>query len=297
VRLGAGSADTFGQSAMARDTRALVREATHLAPLPQAALRLVAIFAREDWEDGEVLAVVRLDPVLTGKALGAANSAASGAHKKILDVEDAVRRIGPRAVVGLALAAGAKRSMSHALPQFGLEEGELWRHSVAALLAAEVASTHYRLPYSNAAVTAALLHDVGKVLMARFLDPDALEYLRLARLEGGAHTSEAEKEVLAASHGELGALVAAHWGMPDEIVRAVQFHHDLAGAPDEHRRDAALVALADVVAKEVAPSRVQPGVPEQERTNALAALGLAAAGFADFVATVRLRFERVGDAY
>ncbi len=282
---------------MARDTRALVREATHLAPLPRAALQLVSILSRDDWQDREVLAVVRLDPVLTGKVLGAANSAASGALVKILSVEDAVRRIGARAVVGLALAAGARRSMAGALPQLGLEEGELWRHSVAALLAAEVASPHFRLPFSAAAVTAALLHDVGKVLLARFLDPDTLEYLHLARLEGGFESCSAEQEVLAVSHAELGALVAAHWGMPDEIVRAIQFHHDLAGAPEALRRDAALVQLADSAAKEIAPSRI-PGSPlDAERAAALAVLGLEAQGYPAFVEAARARFARLADAY
>lgn len=282
---------------MARDTRALVREATHLAPLPRAALQLVSILSRADWQDREVLEVVRLDPVLTGKVLGAANSAASGAQVKIMNVEDAVRRIGPRTVVGLALAAGAKRSMAHALPQFGLQEGELWRHSVAALLAAEVASPHFRIPFSTAAVTAALLHDVGKVLMARFLDPDALEYLQLARLAGGQECCMAEQEVLAVSHGELGALVAVHWGMPDEIVRAIQFHHDLGAAPEAHRRDAALVQLADAAAKEIAPPRNQGGVVEPERDAALTALGLSAEGFPAFVEAARARLARLGDAY
>lgn len=282
---------------MARDTRALLSEATHLAPLPRAALQLVTIFARDDWQDREVLEVVRLDPVLTGKVLGAANSAASGARVKILDVEEAVRRIGPRVVVGLALAAGAKRSMALALPQFGLEEGELWRHSVAALLAAEVTAEHFGQPYSAAAVTAALLHDVGKVLMARFLDPDALEYLRLARLEGGEQASSAEVEVLSASHGELGALVAAHWGMPEEIVRAIQFHHEPEESPAAHRRDAALVRLADLAAKDVAPSRLQAPAVEEERVAACEALGLACIGFDAFCEVVGRRFARVGAAY
>lgn len=282
---------------MPLDTQALVREATHLAPLPHAALKLVAILSRDDWQPEEVLEVVRLDPVLTGKVLGAANSAASGAAGKILQVDDAVRRIGPRAVVGLALAAGIKGRMAQALPQFGLGEGELWRHSVAALLAAESASAHFRLPYSNAAVTAALLHDVGKVLMARFLDPETLDYLRLARMEGGHSMREAELEVLTISHGELGALVATHWGMPEEIARAVQYHHDLAGAPSAHRGDAALVQLADSVAKVVSPPRIRAEDDPEERAAALAHLGAPAADFDAFCALVRQRFARVGGAY
>lgn len=282
---------------MALDTRSLVREATDLAPLPQAATRLVAILSREDWKDAEVLEVVRLDPVLTGQVLGAANSAASGAQKKILDVEEAVRRIGPRAVVGIALAAGVKQRMSLALPQFGLGEGELWRHSVAALLAAELASPHFRLSYSTAGVTAALLHDVGKIVMARFLDPDTLEYLRLARVEGGESERGAEMEILAVSHGELGALVAAHWGMPEVIVRAVQYHHDLAGVPEAHRRDAALVKLADSAAKVVAPSRVPAHDDPEELAAAQAILRVVPEGFPAFCEAVERRFRKIGAAY
>lgn len=279
------------------DAQALVREATNLAPLPQAALKLVSILSRADWEPGEVLEVVRLDPVLTGKVLGAANSAASGAAGKILQVDDAVRRIGPRAVVGLALAAGIKGRMAQALPQFGLGEGELWRHSVAALLAAEAASAHFRLPYSTAAATAALLHDVGKVLMARFLEPETLDYLRLARMEGGHSLREAELEVLTISHGELGALVAAHWGMPEEITRAVQHHHDLAGAPRAHATDAALVALADSAAKVVSPPRIRAEDDPAERAAALALLGAPPAAFEGFCELVKQRFARIGAAY
>jgi HD-like signal output (HDOD) protein len=277
---------------LALDTRALVREATDLAPLPQAATRLVAILSREDWKDAEVLEVVRLDPVLTGKVLGAANSAASRAQKKILDVQEAVRRIGPRAVVGIALATGVKQRMSLALPQFGLGEGELWRHSVAALLAAELASPHFRLSYSTAGVTAALLHDVGKIVMARFLDPDTLEYLRLARVEGGESERGAEMEILAVSHGELGALVAAHWGMPE-----VQYHHDLAGVPEAHRRDAALVKVADSAAKVVAPSRLPAHDDPEELAAAQAILRIEPADFPAFCEAVERRFRKIGAAY
>lgn len=282
---------------MALDTKVLVREASRLEPLPQAAIQLVAIFGRENWEAEEVIEVVRLDPVLTGKVLGAANSSASGARSKILQVEDAVRRIGPRAVVGLAIAAGARQRMSQALPQLGLGEGELWRHSVAALLAAELASPHFGLRFSSAAATAALLHDLGKVLLARFLDPETLDYLRLACLEGGHSLHKAELEVLSISHGELGALIAANWGLPDEIVNAVRHHHDLLEAPPAHRHDAALVRLADSIAKEVAPLRI-PGQDDLgERALALEILGLQPERVMGFAAIVRGRFERIGASY
>lgn len=282
---------------MALDTQTLVLEANHLAPLPQAAVRLVAVLSREDWEAREVLEIVRLDPILTGKVLGAANSASSGAQARILEVGDAVRRLGPRAVVGLALATGVKGRLSSALPQFGLGEGELWRHSVAALLAAELAGTHFRLGPSTAAVTAALLHDVGKVVMARYLDPETLDFLTLARVEGGDTGREAELEILSVTHGELGGLIADHWGMPEPIARAVQYHHDLGNAPESFRRDAALVQLADAAAKVVAPPRFPTIDDPSELDQAMAELGLERAGFPAFCEAARARFQKLGQAF
>jgi HD-like signal output (HDOD) protein len=279
------------------DTQTLVREATHLAPLPQAALRLIAVLSREDWTPDEVLEIVELDPVLTGKVLGAANSAVSGGVKKILALDEAVRRIGPRAVAGLAVASGVKGRLSAALPQFGLAEGELWRHSVSALLAAELASVHFKLPYSTAGVTAALLHDVGKVLLARLLDPDTLAFLRLAQVEGGATRWQAETEVLSITHGELGALIAAHWGLPEEICGAVRHHHDPRNAPESLRRDAALVRLADAAAKIVAPPKIKDSEDPSELQAAVRILAVPERRFGDFYDAVRERFQKVGAAY
>jgi putative nucleotidyltransferase with HDIG domain len=281
--------------AVALDPQALVREAANLAPLPRAAVRLITLLGGDEWKPQEVLDVVRLDPVLTGKVLGAANSARAAAQDAILDLGEAVRRIGPRAVVGLALAAGVKGRMWPGLPHLGLAEGELWRHSVATLFAAEAAGAHLGTASSTAAVTAALLHDVGKVLLARFLDPETLDYLRLALLDEKRSAREAEREVLAFTHAELGALVAAHWGLPEDIVGAIRHHHEPGEAPAAGRADALAVQLADAVAKDVAPPAI--GAVPDERERVRAACGLTAGQMDAFAALVRTRFELVGALY
>ncbi|MSR63062.1 MAG: HDOD domain-containing protein, partial [Planctomycetes bacterium] len=74
---------------MAFPINALVQETTHFKPLPQAALRLVGILGREDWAPEEVIDVVKHDPVLTGRVLGAANSATFSGKAKILSLEEA----------------------------------------------------------------------------------------------------------------------------------------------------------------------------------------------------------------
>lgn len=282
---------------MVLDANALVVEATCLAPLPRSTLPLVSIFSRDDWTPEEVIDVVRHDPVLTGKVLGFANSALSGAQSSIRSVEEAVRRIGPRAVVGIAIASGAKGYLFRALPQLGIEEGELWRHSVCSLVAAELAAPLLRIPYSSVAVTAALLHDVGKVVVARFLDRETVSYLQMARIDGRQSAHAAEMEILGVTHGELGALIATHWGLPEDIARTIQYHHDLENVPHQHRRDVCLVQLAHTVAAEVAPPRVKPPLDVEERDAALSFLDVTIDALDDFRDAVASHFRQVEAAY
>ncbi len=81
--------------------------------------------------------MLELDARLTGDVLRLANSAWSQPSRPILTVRDAVMRIG--AAVILKLAVGSRTAAELGRPSEGYElaEGELWRHSVAAALAAE----------------------------------------------------------------------------------------------------------------------------------------------------------------
>ena len=127
-------------------------------------------------------------------------------------------RLGASPVLALTLGMNVRRHLGDSLPQYGLSEGELWRHSVAASLAAELlTSTAAQRPPPEAA-TAALLHDVGKLVMARFLDRSCSTSCA-ARQKQGATRIDAEAEVLGIDHAELGGLIARSWALPESLVR------------------------------------------------------------------------------
>ncbi len=80
-------------------------------------------------------------------------------------------------------------------------------------------------PVPAEAVTAALLHDVGKLVLARFLDGDVLAALAAARAGGDRSAMQAEVDVLGVHHGQLGGLIARHWNLPDRLAEAIAHHH------------------------------------------------------------------------
>jgi HD-like signal output (HDOD) protein len=126
----------------------------------------------------------------------------------------------------VATANSVRAKLQTALPEFDISAGALWRHAVGTALATEWLGRTRRAVVPPESFTAALLHDVGKLVLARFLDRDLLDYLERSRREGGNSALEAEREILGVHHGELGGLICQHWDLSDNICRGVAYHHD-----------------------------------------------------------------------
>jgi putative nucleotidyltransferase with HDIG domain len=277
------------------DYTQLVRAAEGLDPVPVSVSRLVGIVARDHWAFSEVEQVVSLDQALTGRLLQVANSAASAALVPIGTVKDAIIRVGVGPVLSFAMACCIGPQFKRALPEYGLSEGELWQHSVAASLAAEIVMAMAPNPVPAEAVTAALLHDVGKLVLARFLSPDVLAGLAEARAHGDRSAMQAEVDVLGVHHGQLGGLICRNWNLPDRLAEAVAHHHTPDRAND---------VLCDTVHLANIASRLVTGKPEQQRpvditptAGAIQRLGLTG-GFLDRLCNhVTRRLEEVMARY
>ena len=207
------------------DRNALTTAAHALDPLPATVARLAALVVREDWSVADAAHLVEFDPALTGRLLRMANSAATAGLAPVATVRDAILRVGIGPVLAFATASGLKKQLRRALPEYGLSEGQLWRHAVATALAAELLSGPSRVVLPPEVFTAALLHDVGKIVLARFLDGEYLRRLADARRDGGASSLDAEIEVLGVNHAELGAAIALHWTLPERLAAGIRHHH------------------------------------------------------------------------
>ena len=230
------------------DLHQLIAKAYDLEPIPLSGSKLASLIADPNSTLESITEVVSLDQALTGRALRAANSAASAARSSITTVKDAVVRLGRSTMLTLGFGTKVRQQFQEALPEFGLAENVLWRHSVAAALAAESMGSMCKVQIPPESYAAALLHDVGKLVLARFLDPDLLSYLQRAQSEGRCHPLEAEMEILEVNHAELGGLIARHWGLPSSIALGIQYHHT---PTEEHPLVCHVVCVANVLAKSI----------------------------------------------
>ena len=278
------------------DLVAVSRAAACFEPLSTSVTRLAGLVACDSADLAQIVEVVRYDQALTAALLRGANSAWSASRTEVTTVTDAVVRLGAGPVMALAMGANVKARFARAVPAYDLAEGELWSHSVAASLAAEtlVLVCKDRLPVETA--TAALLHDVGKLIVTRFVDSADLGAIEAAR-ELGATRMKAEAEALGVDHAGLGEMIARAWALPDALVAGIARHH-APGAAEAGRTTliAYGVHLADVVAKVVAGGN-DDNADLETFARATGELGLTADGYDSVCNIVAQRFAEVSHRF
>jgi putative nucleotidyltransferase with HDIG domain len=147
-------------------------------------------------------------------------------------------------VLAVAVMSSVADELGSSLPPYGAAAGVLYRHSVAASHVAEVVRAQATIALGAEVVTAALLHDLGTVVLAEVIERPALD---AARLHHGELTS-AERELADLDHAEIGALLAQTWRLPDPVVQAIAGHHR-PSTFDEPL--AAAVLLADAISHDL----------------------------------------------
>ena len=157
----------------------LLHSIDSLDPLPITAQKLIKALDDENQGPAQLAQVVEFDPAVTSSVLRIANSAAYGGWNKIDTVRDAVVRLGGAKLLDIVLGDYLKRMKVNA-PMYDLAEDDLWLHSAAASLAVKaLRQERPRAGIPEIANVAALVHDIGKLVMVRYLKADVKQVLRL----------------------------------------------------------------------------------------------------------------------
>lgn len=222
-----------------------INRVSTLPPAPAILPQLMTILHRHDVDSGRVVELIECDPGLTAAVLRLCNSAFFASATPATDLLEAVVRLGFEHVYQLVVAIIGARAMRPAQKGYGIDEGELWKHSVATALAAKAMASDHGVD-GNLAFTAAILHDIGKIVLAQALEQS---YARLVKeiQVNQASLLESESAILGVQHAEIGGRLLARWNFPDSLVAAVWNHHSPAAAIGFERL-ASFVYLGNMVA-------------------------------------------------
>ena len=238
-----------------------------LPPAPQLLPELLNLLNQPDIDSERIVRLVTYDPSLTANVLQLCNSASMGSSSPVVHLDEAVVRLGFEQVYRLVAATVGARTLRR---QSG-DSSQLWKHSVTTAVAAQLMARDLG-DDSNLIFTAALLHDIGKIILS-----DGMEeiYSKLVKEVEQNHFSliEAEKRVLGVQHSEIGGRLMARWKFPLNLVTAVWFHHYPAAARP-YERTAAYIYLGNLIAHLVGYGSGYQALGIEARAEALSILKL-----------------------
>jgi putative nucleotidyltransferase with HDIG domain len=266
-----------------------------LQPLPPLAEALLASFHGGDQTPAvEITRLLHQDEAVASRIVAVLNSPLYAGRYPIGNSEEAALRFGAAPILDVLLTDHLRRFRLDA-PLYGLKGEEAWLHgSIASLAVIEVIRENPRKEIPRIASVAALIHDIGKILMVKYFDARSDE-LEAACQRQEITFAEAERRKFGCNHAEIGAAMALHWGFPEGVAEAIANHHEAPLPEPTAMMDA--VALANLVAKTIGIGLGREGMNFQIDCGCYTRLGLDFNAFCRVCARTALSLQELKKAY
>ncbi len=205
----------------------IVAAVESLPPLPAVAFRVVATAQDPNASAKDFALVVSSDPGLTAKLLRIVNSAAFARRRQVTSIKEALVLLGFIQARNIAVASAIAGTYPPDPGNALFRISSFWRHSLAVAFKASEAAARTRVDPPTA-FTAGVIHNIGRLAIFN-ADAAGLDQAVVRAITEDVPLEKIEHEALGYDHGEIGGLLAAKWGLPEEIQKAIAGHHS---APD-----------------------------------------------------------------
>jgi len=202
-------------------------EAESLLPVLPDVLREIDEILRDDnFSIERLVGVIEKDPVVSAKLLQIVNSSAFPKISAISDLQRAVTYLGIKQVREVVLFVCA-REMFPPAKRCAEASVTVARQSFRCSKLAVVVAKTVAPGWEKEAATAALLHDIGKMLFftAPFCDTYFSELGAQGTFNPFDPAWESDQEVFGISHTEIGCCLLLWWDMPLSIVATAAEHN------------------------------------------------------------------------
>ncbi|RJX35570.1 MAG: HDOD domain-containing protein [Desulfurivibrio sp.] len=248
---------------------ALIR---HVPPFPKVAERVMTLLRDPEVTARQLAEVIQYDQAITANVLKICNAAYFGLPRKVNSLDEGLVVIGHDILKDIIIASSSARFYQGKVGAgYGLEQGDMWRHSVATGIMAKLLVRHISEVDQGSAFTAALLHDIGKRFLSGFVADDFEQIVEKVTRENCSFVA-AEQEILGIDHAVLGGMILEKWEFDQQLIDAVREHHNamaLEGAPLT-----ALVALSNSLVISIGIGVGDDGLASELRGDGLKRFGI-----------------------
>jgi HD-like signal output (HDOD) protein len=192
--------------------------------LPTGPMRVLTAL-RSDAALPTIGQLIGQDPALTAALLRTVNSAAFGLKKRVASPGHAASLLGRSALESMVLSIAAAKAM----PTEGFDHVTFWRLSARRAATARALADLVSPRSRHTCFSGALLQDIALPLLIR-ARPDAYKPM-LASSQSGEAMAAFERETFGFEHAEVAGWLAEDWRFPEDLIAAIQTHHQSEDGP------------------------------------------------------------------
>ena len=195
-----------------------------LPAMPQVVLKAQQIMKNPKLGVSHLAEVIEKDPALVINILKTANSAYYGIPQDISSIQNATALLGNTVVEEIISMSIASGFLDRTLEGYTLESRDMWKHSLAVAFGSRFIANKKLQGLENDAFLAGLLHDVGKIILDKYI-LERKEMFDEFLDDGNETFLSAESSILGFDHSQIGFQICKTWGIPDALITAIRFHH------------------------------------------------------------------------
>nr|WP_321399267.1 HDOD domain-containing protein [uncultured Desulfobacter sp.] len=273
----------------------MIHEIKDLTPMPTVAGRLLEMVEEPDSSMADIAQLIQYDPVMTVDILKICNSAYIGLKTPAESIKDAVNMLGTDQIIELALVKSSAQVLSGDRKGYGLEQGDMWRYSVYSAVLAKQVAVRLGLKNKSTIFTAALIKDIGKIILEKYVFNDFQKINALVK-DAGYSFREAEKKVIGIDHAEMGALIAKIWKFSPRMIKLIHHHH-LRDESMMDDREIAAVYLADCICMMMGNGVGADGLSYRFKDQVMKIHGISHKDITAMIAEFGLNMQKVNELF
>lgn len=224
-----------------------VKRSENLPVLPQVAGTVLKMADDPRTSAKDMERTIEKDMALATKILKVANSPYYGVTN-VSSIAKAVSILGMNTVRSLVVSIAYQQMVSGQLKSKKFQRTQFWVHSLAVGTASRIVAKMILPSKAEELYLAGLMHDVGMLVLERFLPEMFDEAIQKAE-NLQISFQKAETAVFGYDHSTVGGLLIERWGLSQTIANGVKYHHDVAGDTTT-QQTTAIVAIANSLAKQ-----------------------------------------------
>lgn len=196
----------------------------------------------------KIAASLKKDPGLSARLLKVANSSYFGHSGSVETLDDAIGLLGMDMIVSMA-ATHKLFAVTPPPASSNVHLDALWEHCIYVSTLVRHLGYKLKVPQSvlREAGTAALLHDIGKLVLA-YAVPTGMAAAQTRAQADHMPGWQAEYFIFGNHHAEIGGCLLKLWGLPINVVEAVAMHHSPHHSGETRIGPVTLVHIADMLA-------------------------------------------------